>query len=96
VARFGLVSLLSYYVNDKYIDKVLCHSVKIKSQEYYINMANAWLISVCLVKQYERTIKVIEEKSLDKWTHNKAIQKAIESFRITKEQKEYLRKLKIK
>ncbi len=94
--RFGLVSLLSYYINDKYIDRVIESTLKIKSDEYYIKMAIAWLYSVCLVKQYDKAIKVIENKLLDKWTHNKAIQKSIESFRITKEQKEYLRTLKIK
>lgn len=94
--RFGIVSLLSYYVNDTYIDRIIEETLKIKSDEYYIKMAIAWLYSVCLVKQYNKTLKVIENKLLDKWTHNKAIQKSIESFRITKEQKEYLRTLKIK
>lgn len=94
--RFGLVSLLSYYINDSYIDRIFEETLKIKSDEYYINMAIAWLYSVCLVKQYGKTIKVIENKLLEKWTHNKAIQKAIESFRITTEQKEYLKTLKIR
>lgn len=94
--RFGIVSLLSYYTCDNYIDKVIEECLKIKSDEYYIKMAIAWLFSVCLAKQYNKTIKIIENKLLDKWTHNKAIQKSIESFRITKEQKEYLRTLKIK
>lgn len=94
--RFGIVSLLSYYVNDNYIERILQEALKIKSDEYYVKMAVAWLFSVCLVKQYEKTISIIESKALDKWTHNKGIQKAIESFRITKEQKEYLRTLKIK
>lgn len=94
--RFGLVALLCYYIEPEYIDFVLSQSLRIKSEEYYVNMANAWLISICLVKQYDKTIKIIEQKSLDKWTHNKAIQKAIESYRITNEQKNYLRSLKIK
>ena len=94
--RFGLVSLLSYYVNDIYIDRIIEETLKIKSEEYYVKMAVAWLYSVCLVKQYEKTVKVIESKFLDKWIHNKAIQKSIESFRITDTQKEYLRTLKIK
>lgn len=93
--RFGIVSLLSYYINDNYIDKVINSTLTVKSEEYYIKMAIAWLFSVCLVKKYDKAIKVIENKLLDKWTHNKAIQKSIESFRITKEQKEYLRTLKI-
>ncbi len=94
--RFGVVSLISYYINDRYIDRIFNETLKIKSDEYYIKMAIAWLYSVSLVKQYEKTIKIIENKHLDKWTHNKAIQKSIESFRITKEQKDYLRTLKIK
>lgn len=94
--RFGIVALICYYVEPNYIDFVLREALKIKSNEYYINMANAWLISVCLVKQYDKTIKIIEQKALDKWTHNKAIQKAIESYRIDKEAKNYLRSLKIK
>ena len=95
-ARFGVVSLLSYYINDKYIDRVIESTLKIKTEEYYIKMAIAWLYSVCLVKQYEKTLPIIEGKLLDKWTHNKAIQKAQESFRITKEQKSYLKSLKVR
>lgn len=94
--RFGLVSLLCYYINDTYVDKIFEETLKIKSDEYYINMAIAWLYSVCLVKNYDKTLPIIENKLLDKWTHNKSIQKAKESFRITKEQKEYLNTLKIK
>ena len=94
--RFGIVSLLSYYINDSYVDRIFKETVKIKTDEYYIKMAVAWLYSVCLVKEYEKTLPIIENKLLDKWTHNKSIQKAIESFRITKEQKDYLRTLKIK
>ncbi len=95
-ARFGLVALLSYYVTPQYIDFVLDVASKIKSDEYYINMANAWLVSVCLVKEYEKSIKILEQCVLDKWTHNKAIQKALESYRIDNKTKEYLRSLKIK
>lgn len=94
--RFGVVSLLSYYVNDRYIDRIFIETLKIRTDEYYIKMAVAWLYSVCLVKEYKKTLPIIENKLLDKWTHNKSIQKAIESFRITKEQKDYLRTLKIK
>ena len=94
--RFGIVSLLCYYISDKYIGRIFTETLKIKTDEYYINMAVAWLYSVCLVKEYEKTLPIIENKLLDKWTHNKSIQKAIESFRITKEQKDYLRTLKIK
>lgn len=94
--RFGLVCLLDYYVDREHIDDVLALSCKIKSDEYYINMANAWLISVCLVKEYESTISLIENGAFDIWTHNKAIQKALESYRISKEKKDYLRSLRKK
>lgn len=94
--RAGIVSLLCYYVDDEYIDRVLEYAKSIKSQFYYVNMAVAWLVSVCLAKQYEKTIKLIEANQLDEWIHNKAIQKAIESYRITEEQKNYLRSLKRK
>jgi 3-methyladenine DNA glycosylase AlkD len=69
---------------------------KIRSKEYYVNMMIAWYFATALAKQYEAILPFIEEKKLDVWTHNKTIQKAIESYRITPEQKEYLRSLKIK
>ena len=65
-------------------------------EEYYINMAAAWYYSVALVKQYETTLPLFTEKRLDKWLHNKSLQKAIESYRIDKEKKDYLRSLKVK
>ncbi len=94
--RFGLVSLLCYYVDDEYIDRVHNMARKIKSDCYYVNMAIAWLVSVCLVKQYEKAIKLIENNELEMWVHNKSIQKATESYRISDEQKNYLRSLKRK
>lgn len=94
--RFGIVSMLSYYINEDFIDIVIKENSKIKSEEYYVKMAVAWLFSVCLVKEYEKTIPVIENRLLDKWTHNKAIQKSIESYRITDERKQYLKSLKIR
>ena len=69
---------------------------KIRSDEYYVNMMIAWFFATALAKQYEATLPFIEGKKLDKWTHNKTIQKAIESYRITEEQKVYLRSLRIK
>jgi hypothetical protein len=69
---------------------------KLRSDEYYINMMIAWYFATALAKQYDAILPFIEEKKLDKWTHNKAIQKSVESYRITPEQKEYLKTLKIK
>jgi hypothetical protein len=68
----------------------------IESDEYYVNMMRAWYFATALAKQYDSVIPFIEEKRLDRWTHNKAIQKSVESYRITPEQKTYLKSLKIK
>ena len=67
---------------------------EIRSDEYYINMMIAWYFATALAKQYDVILPYIEEKKLDKWTHNKAIQKSVESLRITPEQKAYLKTLK--
>lgn len=92
--RFAIVMLLDYYINDEYIDTVLKILNTIKLDKYYVQMANAWAISICLVKYYEKTVKFLEGCNLDNFTYNKAIQKAIESYRITDKQKEDLRKMK--
>ena len=68
----------------------------VRSEEYYINMMIAWYFATALAKQYNFAVPYIEQKRLETWTHNKTIQKAIESSRITPEQKDYLRSLKIK
>lgn len=94
--RFALVSILDYYVTHNYIEKVFENTSDIKSDEYYINMALAWLYCELLVKFYNQTLPYIESKNFDKFVQNKTIQKAVESFRLTKEQKDYLRTLKIK
>lgn len=94
--RFGLVALLNYYIDDTHIHQILEIARDIKSDEYYINMANAWLISFCLIKEYEKTLPLIEGRCLDKWVHNKSIQKAIESYRISNERKDYLKSLRFK
>lgn len=93
--RFAIVCMLDYYLTNDYIDQVLFICKSITHSNYYVNMAIAWLISVALIKQYNKTIKLLENKLLPKFTHNKAIQKAIESFRINTGTKEYLRILKV-
>ena len=94
--RFGIGMLMRYYLGDafqlQYPEKV----ARIRSEEYYVNMMRAWYFATALAKQYEQILPFIEKKRLDVWTHNKTIQKAIESYRITAEQKAYLRILKIK
>jgi len=96
IIRFGISMLMKYYLEDEfnieYPDKV----ADIRSEEYYVNMMRAWYFATALAKQYEQIIPFVEKKRLDVWTHNKTIQKAIESYRITDEQKTYLRTLKIK
>ena len=94
--RFGISSLMRYYLDDKFKPEYLEMVSKIKSDEYYVNMMKAWYFATALAKQYDEAIKYIENKKLDIWTHNKTIQKAIESYRITDKQKDYLRSLKIK
>ncbi len=92
--RFAVNCLMNYYLEEDFKPEYL-HLVKnIESEEYYINMVRAWYFATALAKQYDETIKLLETNSLDKWTHNKTIQKAIESYRITSAQKEYLKTLK--
>ena len=92
--RFAIVMLLNYYINDQYIDQVLQILDNVKLDKYYVQMANAWTISICLIKYYNKTLDFLNTTKIDDFTYNKGIQKAIESYRITNEQKEYLRTLK--
>ncbi len=94
--RFGISMLMRNYLDDNYKEEYLGLVSKIRSNEYYVNMMIAWFFATALAKRYDDTIKYIENEELDIWTHNKTIQKAIESYRITIEQKEYLRSLKKK
>ena len=92
--RFGIVMILDYYIEDEYIDKDFEIFNNIECQEYYVQMALAWAISICLIKFYDRTLTYLKTAKLDTFTYNKAIQKAIESYRIDDEQKKYLKTLK--
>ena len=94
--RFGIGMLMRNYLDKDFKPEYLELVSNIKSKEYYVNMMIAWFFATALAKQYDSTISYIKENKLDIWVHNKTIQKAIESFRITPEQKEYLRSLKIK
>ena len=93
--RFGIGVLMRYFLGEHfrtgYADKVAA----ISSEEYYINMMRAWYFATALAKNYDEVLPFIENKRLDRWTHNKTIQKAAESFRVTDEHKQYLRSLKI-
>ena len=92
--RFGISVLMKHYLDENFKEEYLKMVSNIKSDEYYVNMMIAWYFATALAKQYEKTVTYLEKKKLDTWTHNKTIQKAIESYRITPKQKEYLRKLK--
>ena len=94
--RFGIGMLMQHYLDGGFRPEYLQWVCDVNREEYYIKMEVAWYMATALAKQWEATIPVIEEQKLPVWTHNKAIQKAIESYRITTEQKEYLRTLKIK
>lgn len=94
--RFGIGMLMRYYLEEHFSLEYLEKVAKIRSEEYYVNMMRAWYFATALAKQYEAIFPFLEEKRLDAWTHNKTIQKAIESYRITQEQKVYLRTLRIK
>ena len=92
--RFGLKMLMAHFLGNDFKNEYLKIPAKIKSDEYYINMMIAWFYATALAKQWDNTIVFIENGVLDKWVHNKAIQKARESYRITAEQKEYLKSMK--
>lgn len=93
--RFGVGMLMAHFLDEDF-DRTYPEMIsKIRSEEYYVNMMIAWYFATALAKQYEAILPYIEEKRLETWTHNKAIQKAVESYRITSEQKGYLRGLKI-
>lgn len=94
--RFGLVCLLNYYIDNEHIDKLVSICAGITSDEYYVNMALAWLVSFMLIKEYEKTVPLLLDGKLDTWVHNKSIQKACESYRITDEQKKFLKGLRRK
>ncbi|MBR3329966.1 MAG: DNA alkylation repair protein [Mogibacterium sp.] len=94
--RFAVGMLMEHFLGEDFDTAYPEMVAAIKSDEYYVNMMRAWYFATALAKQYDSIIPFIEENRLDKWTHNKAIQKSVESYRITPEQKTYLRSLKIR
>lgn len=94
--RFSIGMLMGHFLDEDFKEEYLRKVSRVKSEEYYIKMMVAWFFATALAKQYEKTIPYIENKELDVWIHNKAIQKAIESYRINDSQKKYLKTLKIK
>lgn len=92
--RFGMGMLMKYFLDEDFRPEYLEIPAGVKSEEYYVNMMIAWFFATALVKQWEATIPYIEERRLSDWVHKKTIQKACESYRVTDEQKVYLRSLK--
>lgn len=92
--RVAICLLMKYFLDEKFKVEYLNVATQIKSEEYYVNMMVAWFFATALAKQWDDVIFVLEDNLLDDWTHNKTIQKARESFRITPEQKQYLKSLK--
>lgn len=93
--RFGIKMLMTYYLDDPFDHKINDLVAGVHTEEYYVKMMIAWYFATALTKQYQATLPDIESRRLPEWIHNKAIQKAIESYQITKEQKDYLRTLKV-
>ncbi len=94
--RFAIEMLMVHFLEENFNVSYPHKVADIRSDEYYVRMMVAWYFATALAFQYEKILPFIENKTLDPWTHNKAIQKAIESYRITNEQKEYLKTLKMK
>ena len=92
--RFAISMLMHHFLDEDFKSEYMEKVVNIRSQEYYINMMRAWYMATALAKQYGTAVEYIENKKLDEWTHKKTIQKAVESYRITDDKKEYLRSLK--
>ena len=93
--RYGLVRLTAWYLDGaRFTPEVLALAAEVKSEDYYVKMAQAWFFSMALAKQYEKALPYLTEQKLDAWVHNKAIQKAVESYQISPETKAYLKTLK--
>lgn len=94
--RFGIRMLMDYFLNERFQPRFLEKVAAIEREEYYIKMMQAWYFATALTKQWDATLPLIESRKLDLWVHNKSIQKAIESRRITVSQKDYLRTLRLR
>lgn len=94
ISRTGLVIILSHFVEDKYLKEIFKTLNKIESDAFYINMAEAWLICDLYIKHSKETLEFIKNNNLNKFTHNKAISKIHDSYRVSKEDKEYLNTLR--
>ena len=93
--RFGLEMLMTHFLDADFKPEVLEIAAAARSEDYYVKMMVAWFFATALAKQWDSTVPTIENRLLAPWTHNKTIQKSVESYRITDEQKQYLRSLKV-
>ena len=94
--RFGVGMLMQHYLDEAFDPRYLQTVADIRSEAYYVNMMRAWYFATALAKQYEAALPYLEQRQLDPWTHQKAIQKAVESYRVSAEQKQYLKTLRIR
>lgn len=94
--RYAIKCLMNYYLGDEFKEEHLQKVEEVKLDDYYVKMMVAWYLATGLAKNYDSFIKAIEEKRFDKITHNKAIQKAVESYRVSDEHKNHLKQLKVK
>lgn len=92
--RFGLEMLMVHFLDGDFSPEYLDWAARTRGEDYYVKMMLAWFFATALAKQYEAALPVLTERRLEKWTHNKTIQKALESFRVTEEHKAYLKTLK--
>ncbi len=93
-ARFGIRILMNEFLDDDFKEEYFTLVINKRGEDYYLKMMVAWYFATALAKKYDFAVKVIEENKLDQWCHNKAIQKALESYRVSDSHKEYLRSLK--
>ena len=93
--RFGMEMLMNHFLEEDFREEYLALVASVQSEEYYVRMMQAWYFATALAKQYEAAVTYLEQRRLGAWVHNKTIQKARESFRVSQEQKEYLKSLKI-
>ncbi len=94
--RYGILCLMNYFLDDRFKQEYPDRVSRVQSDEYYVRMMQAWYFATALAKQYDAVLPYLTERRLAPWVHNKTIQKAIESYRVTAEQKAYLRTLRIK
>lgn len=93
--RFGINMLMKFFLDENFKDETLSMVADIESEEYYVNMVRAWFFATAMAKQRDKTFPYFEKRKLDKWTHNKAIQKCLESLRITDKDKKILKEMKV-